>query len=99
MIHDRQSISHATFMALSLVFALGIVGSQAGAANAPLPDAAEKADCPRARALLKESAEVNSAQPDGMTALHWAAHHDNPEAANVWLPSAADGTASNRYGV
>ena len=29
---------------------------------------------PRSRALLKAGADVNAAQGDGMTALHWAAH-------------------------
>ena len=99
MIRDRQSISRAAFIGFSLLFALGIVASQAGAANAPLADAAEKADWPRVRALLKESAEVNSAEPDGMTALHWAAYHDNSEAANVLLAAGADAKAANRYGV
>lgn len=69
------------------------------AANAPLADAAEKSDWPHVRALLKQHADVNAAQADGMTALHWAAQLDNLETAKLLLASGADAQATNRYGV
>ena len=52
-----------------------------GAASAghALADAAEKTDRARVRTLLKQRADVNAAQADGMTALHWAVYHDDLE--------------------
>jgi ankyrin repeat protein len=84
---------------LAAVLWLWAVGSPATAADAPLADAAEKADWPRVRALLKDRADVDAAQVDGMTALHWAAYHDDLETAKLLLASGASAKAENRYGV
>jgi uncharacterized protein len=77
---------------------LGLCVSRADAA-ATIADAAEKADWPRVRELLKEKADVTAAQADGMTALHWAAYHDDPDAAKLLLGAGAKANAENRYGV
>ena len=42
---------------------------------------------------------MNQAQVDGMTALHWAAHHDDLETAKLLVDAKADVKAANRYGV
>ena len=81
------------------VLVLLAAGSAAVAADAPLADAAERADWPRVRALLKDRADANAAQADGMTALHWAAYHDDTDAANLLLAAGASPKAANRYGV
>ena len=47
----------------------------------PLADAAEKADRAGVRALIERHVDVNQAQVDGMTALHWAVYHDDLETA------------------
>jgi uncharacterized protein len=67
------------------------------AAEAPVADAAEKSDRPAIRALLKQHADVNTAQADGMTALHWAAHRDDPETAKLLASSSV--AVTNRFGV
>jgi ankyrin repeat protein len=85
--------------ALTLVLGLCSVGSPAAAADAPLADAAEKADWTHVRALLKDRVDANAAQVDGMTALHWAAHHDDLETAKLLLAAGASAKAENRYGV
>jgi ankyrin repeat protein len=74
-------------------------GVRAAAANAPIADAAERADWPRVAALLREHADVKTAQADGMTALHWAAYHDDRNATRLLLDAGADAKAANRYGV
>jgi ankyrin repeat protein len=71
----------------------------AGAAPAPLADAAERADWLRVRALLGEHADVNAAQVDGSTALHWAGYHDEPAVAKLLVAAGASAKAENRYGV
>ena len=48
---------------------------------------------------MKERAEVKSAQPDGTTALHWAAHHDHVASVQSLLGAGADAKAANQYGV
>jgi ankyrin repeat protein len=67
--------------------------------HSPIADAAEKSDRAAIRSLLKQHADVNVSQPDGMTALHWAARLDDAEAVKLLLKSGANVTATNRYGV
>jgi ankyrin repeat protein len=67
--------------------------------EALLADAAEKQDRAAVRAALEQKADVNAAQPDGMTALHWAAYHDDSESVKLLLAKGADVKAANRYGV
>lgn len=64
-----------------------------------LADATEKLDRSGVRALLKQHADVNAPQADGMTALHWAAYHDDPDIAALLLRAGANAKAANRYGV
>ena len=67
--------------------------------DAPLADAVEKADRARIANLLKQGTDVNAAQADGMTALHWAAHHDDARTAALLIGARASAKAANRYGV
>jgi ankyrin repeat protein len=50
------------------------------------------------RALLKDGADVNTAQADGMTALHWAAQKGDVELAKVLLYASANVRATTRIG-
>ena len=84
---------------LLLVPLLAVLGlGAAGAADAPLARAVEDRDHARLRALLAEGADVNAAAPDGTTALHWAAHWSDREAARLLVRAGADVDAVNRYG-
>ena len=63
-----------------------LLGLPAWAADAPrLADAAAKQDKAALRALIRDKADVNAAQPDGATALHWAVHWDDLESADLLL--------------
>jgi ankyrin repeat protein len=61
-----------------------------------LPDFAERGDWDRVKALLRS--DVTVAQPDGTTALHWAAQHDRADIAALLLKAGAKQTA-NQFGV
>ncbi|HEY1111437.1 MAG TPA: ankyrin repeat domain-containing protein [Opitutaceae bacterium] len=76
-----------------------LASSVASAAQpAPLADAVERKDAAATRALLSDS-DVRAAQPDGTTALHWAARNDDLDTARALLAAGAAAGAANRYGV
>jgi len=83
-----------------LVFAVlfGSVSISLGS-DAPLADAAEKSDLATVRSLLKQHADVNAQQVDGMTALHWASYLDALQIGRFLVKAGADVNATNRYGV
>jgi ankyrin repeat protein len=64
-----------------------------------LVEAAERRDARAADALLKARADVNAAQPDGATALHWAAHWDDRALAERLVRAGARVDAANDLGV
>ena len=61
-----------------------------------LPDAAQQGDRAAVQSLLKGGANVNSAQGDGMTALHWAAYRDDAEMTAALIKAGANVKASTR---
>src|SRR5688572_22690644 len=68
-------------------------------AESQLADAVQKADHVRVKSLLAKQIDVNSAQTDGMTALHWASQKNDSETAKLLLQAGANVKATNRYGV
>ena len=84
---------------------LGLVGVLAlslsvmlGAAAAPVADAAMKRDPEAVRTLIKGGADVNAAQGDGMTALHWASRHGDAAMTQMLLFAGANVKATTRLG-
>ena len=71
----------------------------AAGSDAPLADALEHRDTASVQTLLNRGVEINATQPDGMTALHWAAYQDDLETTKALLVAGADANAANRYGV
>ncbi len=57
-----------------------------------------KRDTDAVRTLLKNGEDVNAAQGDGMTALHWAARHGDAELAQMLLYAGANVKATTRLG-
>jgi ankyrin repeat protein len=87
---------------LSLVGLMVFLFSTAPAlaqSSAPLADAAEKRDRGKIDALLKKGADINAAQVDGMTALHWVVYHDDVATATLLVKAGANVKAANRYDV
>ena len=79
-----------------LVWMLAATGA---AAQTLVADAVMNRDAAALRALLQKKADVNAAQVDGSTALHWAVYHDNLEAADLLLAGGANVKAVTREGV
>jgi len=66
--------------------------------DTPVADAAMRADAAAVRALLQQGADVNAAQGDGMTALHWAAEHGDADMGGMLLYAGARLEAVTRNG-
>ena len=69
-----------------------------GLASAQIADAVEHRDKDAVQALVKQRVNVNATQPDGTTALHWAAHWNDLETVNLLLHAGANPKIANRYG-
>ena len=67
--------------------------------DAPLADAAEAGNRAAVEKLIQQGTDVNTLQVDGMTALHWAARHDDLPLAKILIAAGANVKAENRYGV
>ena len=94
----RQRPNSRRFAGLaSLILALAVTGAGAPA-DSPVADATERGDLEAVRALLRDGADVNTAQSDGMTALHWAATRNDAEIARVLLYAGATPRATTRLG-
>jgi ankyrin repeat protein len=78
--------------------ALGLSALLYAAPSAPLADAAMHGNKDAVRALLKQAADVNAAQGDGMTALHWAAMKGDADLAQTLLYAGANVKATTRIG-
>ena len=68
-------------------------------ASRNLLEAAKTGDVAAVDALLEQDVDARSAQPDGTTALHWAARADALDIVERLLEAGADVGAANRYGV
>ena len=82
-------------MTVGLVIALSVAIS---AAESPVADAAARGDREAVKSLLKQAADVNAAQGDGMTALHWAAMNGDLELAQMLIFAGANVRATTRLG-
>jgi ankyrin repeat protein len=70
----------------------------APAGAAAFVDAAMNGNREAVKTLLKEGADVNTTQADGMTALHWAAQKGDVELAKMLLYASANVKATTRIG-
>jgi ankyrin repeat protein len=66
--------------------------------DARVADAAMQQDAARVDELLKQGADVNAAQGDGLTALHWAAEHGDQELTARLLKAGANPRVGTRIG-
>ena len=67
--------------------------------KATVAAAAQANDLAAVRALVLKKADVNAAQPDGSTALLWAAYNDNVDMTKALIAAGAKVDTPNKYGV
>ena len=93
-----MSIKNTTHR-LAGIFALSLLLVAATApAESPVADAAQDRDVAQVRMLLQQGADVNAAQSDGLTALHWAALNDDAEIVGLLLYAGATVRPLTRVG-
>lgn len=91
----KRTNRYALAGALSLLLAVTL---SANGDDVPIAAAAEARQIENVRTLLKQGADVNAAQADGMTALHWAAWHGDVPLATMLLTAGANVRATTRIG-
>src|SRR5687768_16910032 len=88
----RKALGSVVLVAIAMSSLLNAAGP------APVADAAMKRDREAVRALLKNGDDVNAAQGDGMTELHWAARNGDLELTQMLLYAGANVKATTRLG-
>jgi ankyrin repeat protein len=83
---------------LAIVFATLSIAAGGSTARPPLVEAAKNADREAVRALLQKKVDVNLAEADGTTALHWAAYRDDAQTADLLIRAGAKVNAANDLG-
>jgi uncharacterized protein len=75
-----------------------LVSAFATASDARLSEAAMRGDRNAVTSLLKDGADIDGAQGDGSTALHWAAFNDDLETTKALLAAGANVKVTTREG-
>ncbi|MGH9390874.1 MAG: ankyrin repeat domain-containing protein, partial [Vicinamibacteria bacterium] len=81
---------------IPLILSLLMVSSPA--VDIRLADQAMEGNLDGVRSLLSQQVDVNSAQGDGMTALHWAVYRDDLPLAELLIEAKANLEAETRVG-
>jgi ankyrin repeat protein len=85
-------------MRLSLFLAAAIAAIPTAEISSPVADAAMRGDTAAVRSLIRQRADVNAPQGDGMTALHWAASHGDAGEIRLLLGAGAKVESKTRNG-
>jgi uncharacterized protein len=85
--------------ALCFTAALCVSSLGAAAQDALVADAVQRGDKTAVLSLLKKPADVNTPQPDGATALHWAVYLEDAETAALLIRAGASVDTPNHYGI
>jgi ankyrin repeat protein len=87
----------------SLILAAALVAASAGlradTREPSLVEAVKRGDTAAVSTLIKGRVDVNAADLDGTSALHWAVVRDNGPAVDALIRAGADVKKANRYGV
>jgi len=96
--NPAASAFRRTVLAVVIVAVSAHSPAEAGRRGDSVVDAAKAKDAAAVKALLKNGADVNAAQGDGMTALHWAASNGDAALTQMLLSAGANVRATTRLG-
>jgi ankyrin repeat protein len=88
-----------TVLVLFCASCLLVTASLHAVPAASIVEAVKNADAATVRQLIKDRTDVNTAEADGTTALHWAVRLNDVPTAELLLRAGANVKAVNRYGV
>jgi ankyrin repeat protein len=97
-VRSRRTLAIGVLLGAALLAAAATPALPRPSTDAPVADAAMRRDGAKVRLLLKQGADVNAAQGDGMTALHWAAMHGDADQAKMLIYAGARVDAMTRNG-
>lgn len=94
-------MTRGTRMIGTSVLGLLLTAGPAAAATTDLAlvEAVKAGNTTQVHHLIQQGVDVNAAEPDGTTALHWAAYSNATEMAQALLSAGAVANVGNRYGV
>jgi cytohesin len=84
--------------AAALLAVVGLVMTSSAAGKSDVADAAMRGDTAAVQKLIAAKADVNAAQNDGATALHWAVYRGDREMVGLLVRAGANPKAANRAG-
>jgi len=102
-----RTVLKTTVLTALLIFSTSALAQSAGGlafnglpspASLSLIDSVKAGDLGRLQSLIANGTDVNAAQGDGASALHWAAHRNNLEATEILLAAGANANAANELG-
>ena len=93
-----MEVSRIRHLLIGLAVAACLATALEAGSDATVADAARLGDAAAVKALLRNGADVNAAQGDGMTALHWAAQKGDTELVAMLLSAGASVRATTRLG-
>ncbi|NNF13315.1 MAG: hypothetical protein HKN72_08835 [Gemmatimonadetes bacterium] len=88
----------STTVRLASILGVSLLLAAAAPLESPVADAAQAGDVEQLRTLLRQGADVNAPQADGLTALHWAALNDDLGTLEVVLYAGATVRPLTRVG-
>src|SRR2546428_10916249 len=77
---------------------LSVTAALAAASPESIADAAMRGDRADVLAMIKQGADVNAPQGDGVTALHWASRHGDAEIVTALIAAGAHAREATRLG-
>jgi ankyrin repeat protein len=96
---DVPALRHRMLIASLVAAGTVCLAARAASGDLRLIEAVKKTDVKTVRALIAQRVDVNAAEVDGSTSLHWAARRDSLEIVDLLIAAGANAQAVTRYNV